>query len=218
MRLQEISIYLGLFTAALVAIHTFWKIGMPFLTERVWKPIRERITTPGDVDKKLDKLVKLVENQSTELQGLKKFVLPNGGTSVSDRLGYVSDMLQAQDALMMAYMEHPHQARLRFDVSGYCTHGDGTFMRWTGSNLSELIGWGWVNFIDLDQRDDVRDEWSNCIEEKRDFHMDITMLNLIHGPFEARCSGRVVRDTKGQVTGWVFHFFNRESKGGHERS
>lgn len=52
-------------------------------------------------------------------------------------------------------------------VDGSNTYVNQTYARWIGVGKSELLGWGWVNFVHPDDRDGVRREWDLCRTEHR---------------------------------------------------
>ena len=50
-------------------------------------------------------------------------------------------------------------AEFTCDHDGSMTNVNQTFARWLGVGKQELLGWGWVNYVHIDDRDRVRSEW-----------------------------------------------------------
>lgn len=193
--------------AIATALGFMWRSGMPFIRDRIWKPLRARITTPGDVMVALEKMSATLEAQGKELKEIRFQVYPDSGNSLFDRLVGLERGLRVQDAALMAYIETRAQARLRFDRQGNCVHADGTFVKLTGCTQEEVVGWGWVNFVCPAMRDKVRVEWNHCVEERREFRMPVALTNGSVAEM-TQCNGRLIKDVQtGIVEGWVFHFY-----------
>jgi PAS domain S-box-containing protein len=207
MTATEIEQLIAWVIAIVTALGFFLRSGMPFIRDKIWRPIRSRITTPGDVMIAFEKMASTLEAQSKELRDIKYQVYPDSGNSLFDRLLGLERGLRVQDAALMAYIETRAQARLRFDREGNCIHADGTFARLTGSTQEQVVGWGWVNFVSPDQRDRVRTEWNHCVEERREFRMPVPLTNGSEAEM-TQCNGRLIKDVvTGMVEGWVFHFY-----------
>ncbi len=82
-------------------------------------------------------------------------------------------------------------AEFTCDHDGSMTNVNQTFARWLGVGKAELTGWGWVNYVHIDDRDRVRSEWQACIKEHRALNIryrlvevdgDITQVHAVATP------------------------------------
>ena len=51
-----------------------------------------------------------------------------------------------------------------------------TYARWVGVSKTDLLGFGWLSYVDPEHRDEVRAEWEACRRESRLFQMRYTMI------------------------------------------
>lgn len=82
-------------------------------------------------------------------------------------------------------------AEFTCDHDGSITNVNQTFARWLGVGKAELIGWGWINYVHIDDRERVRAEWQACIKDHRALNIryrlvevdgDITQVHTVATP------------------------------------
>lgn len=82
-------------------------------------------------------------------------------------------------------------AEFTCDHNGEVTNVNLTFARWLGVDKSELLRWGWINYVHIDDRERVRSEWQACIKEHRALNIryrlvevdgDITQVHAVATP------------------------------------
>lgn len=82
-------------------------------------------------------------------------------------------------------------AEFSCDHDGSVTNVNQTFARWLGVGKMELLGWGWINYVHIDDREHIRHEWQACIKEHRVFNVryrlveadgDITHVHTVATP------------------------------------
>lgn len=62
-------------------------------------------------------------------------------------------------------------AEFERDAGGANTYVNLTYARWLGVGKSELMAWGWINFVHFDDRERVRNEWAECQLQHRVFNV-----------------------------------------------
>ena len=83
-------------------------------------------------------------------------------------------MVSISATLTDLHLEIKARGDLNIDVAeftcaseGNVTYVNQTLARWLGVGKQELLGWGWVNYVHVDDRDRVRREWMACVKEHR---------------------------------------------------
>lgn len=83
-------------------------------------------------------------------------------------------MASMQATLTDLHLEIKARGDLNIDAAEFTCDSDGavtnvnlTFARWLGVDKSELLRWGWINYIHPDDRERVRAEWQACIKDHR---------------------------------------------------
>ena len=83
-------------------------------------------------------------------------------------------MAHMQATLTDLHLEIKARGDLNIDVAeftcaseGNVTYVNQTLARWLGVGKQELLGWGWINYVHIDDRDRVRREWMACVKEHR---------------------------------------------------
>lgn len=80
---------------------------------------------------------------------------------LSQQVGMMNLMMRARGDINI------EAAEFECAADGSNTYVNQTYARWLGVGKSELLGWGWVNFVHPDDRDAVRREWDLCRAEHR---------------------------------------------------
>lgn len=68
-------------------------------------------------------------------------------------------------------------ASFEADKKGLYTFVSKQWFEFTGLTSDEAVGNGWLNSIHEDDRDEVFEEWENCIRQSREFNMKTTLSN-----------------------------------------
>lgn len=107
-------------------------------------------------------------------------------------------MAHMQATLTDLHLEIKARGDLNIDAAEFtCAHNGEvtnvnlTFARWLGVDKSELLRWGWINYVHIDDRERVRAEWQACIKEHRALNVryrlvevdgDITQVHTVATP------------------------------------
>lgn len=92
-------------------------------------------------------------------------------------------MASMQATLTDLHLEIKARADLNIDAAEFTCAEDGsvtnvnlTFARWLGVDKSELLRWGWINYVHPDDRERVRSEWATCIKEHRTLNIKYRLV------------------------------------------
>lgn len=112
--------------------------------------------------------------------------IPRDLQSVNSKLEHgQARMASMQATLTDLHLEIKARGDLNIDAAEFTCAHDGevtnvnlTFARWLGVDKSELLRWGWINYIHPDDRDRVRAEWQSCIKEHRTLNIKYRIVEV----------------------------------------
>ncbi len=130
---------------------------------------------------------------------------PNGGGSMRDAVNRIELGQHVNRATMRAYSETPEFGRFETNEKGECGYADRTFLRWVQRTPDEVKGWGYLNCICDDEREDVREAVETNVRQGAEFSRRLR-LQPVDGPLlEVHCRATVLRHpANGAVLGWVW--------------
>lgn len=133
-------------------------------------------------------LVGGISTAATVLWGYLALVFKRNGAKLNEFLSIPKNLQEANAKLETAqqrmvsisatltdlHLEIKARGDLNIDVAeftcaseGNVTYVNQTLARWLGVGKQELLGWGWINYVHIDDRDRVRREWMACVKEHR---------------------------------------------------
>lgn len=77
-----------------------------------------------------------------------------------------------------------------------------TYMRWTGCNESDLLGWNFLNVIHPDDREPFRNEWLSCLRDGRKYAKTVRLHKAGGGWFTGDVNAVPVPE-HGRPVKWV---------------
>lgn len=143
-----------------------------------------------------------IQALNTSVSHVLREVLPNGGSSMRDTINHMARVQQEQNiglrALERALLLQTGVMRAHYDADGvyarFETDGLGrntwvnrAYLRWVGRSIEQVLGYGWVNSIGLDDREHVREEWERAISERREFSMRYKLRDIHGHEFAVDC-------------------------------
>lgn len=191
MTLTEKLQFIAALGAAAATIWGFIVWGKPrmiALVER-WRAKRK---ARADIDACLSRLPELLsvkgvlDAMNGKLGIISAQVMPNGGSSLADSVKRVEEGLQGVTKTVSAMSltmrvrddSDPRRGTFEADQHGLLVDCNKTYLRWTGRTLQEMFGWGWINAVHHDDRERVRDEWQQAIEDCRLSGLRFRLVNL----------------------------------------
>lgn len=164
--IQTIIIGAGGLATAIISIHTIWKkILKPWFTE-------SRIKRDN-----LARVIAHIEDISVKLENISKELQPNGGGSIKDQVKEISKDVKAIRVERDATFLLAKEPMFKNDASGYCILANQALCKLYGTTQEQLLGLGWLNFINEDDRERVKDEWKNIMESGTEITSSYTIIN-----------------------------------------
>lgn len=167
MGLSELDLLLKVIASAAGAAGALWGIWLWLRRSSMAKSIR---AFPGLAD--------AMATIGRDLHEVKLQVTPNGGGSMRDAIGRIELGLADVMAATQANADGSMEGHVDVSTDGRWTWINGTLLRWLGADPARLVGWGWVNTLMQDQRNEVRAEWESAIEERREFNRRLRLRPL----------------------------------------
>lgn len=156
--------------------------------------------------------VQRIASVDAKLQSILKEVSPNGGSSLRDAVNATRETAKRSEMALAVFI---NSTRAQWDgmglfavfeasPSGDFTYVNSTYMKWTNRNERDLLGAGWINSIDEEDRRYVREEWRSCVEDVREYTREYTMCKVDGQNFDVICTATPVTEySNGPVVKWV---------------
>lgn len=146
------------------------------------------------------------------VHAIKKEVLPNGGSSISDRVSKTDATLSAMSkrgarvaATVETLADSSKWPMFRTDERGGCTWINEAFFALTGRTMDQMRGMNGLLVVVEEDRGRVTEEWESAVELERDFELDYRIYgNGNRSHITVRCHAQVFRDeATGKFLGHV---------------
>ena len=158
--LQTIVIGAGGLATAILAMWGLWtKILKPWFKES-----KEKRET-------LFKAIGHIEDISEKLEKVSKELQPNGGGSIKDQIKQIANDIKIIRVERDATFYLSKEPSFKSDGKGYYTSLNYALSQLVGVPESELLGLGWLNYIALEDKDRIWEEWENIIESGKEISL-----------------------------------------------
>lgn len=127
--------------------------------------------------KKMKQIWSLNEQLSTldtKLNAIYSQLVTNGGSSLRDSIDRIEKRAVFTEEFVKTIYKESEKAMFQTNASGDCIWVNKTLLHLVDMESSEVMGQGWVNFISMEDKEDVMNEWNNAIANSRDFDMEYT--------------------------------------------
>lgn len=124
-----------------------------------------------NIYKPLKAKYKVWDNALMELQN-------NGGSSMKDRIDSMSKDIKVMKITQEADIQLNSDARFQCSPDGNCIMVNDSLCRLFGGSKEELLGIGWLNFIEPEEREDVIEAWREALKSNLEMAYD---YNIKHG-------------------------------------
>jgi PAS domain-containing protein len=132
-------------------------------------------------------------------------VTPNGGSSLKDSVNRIETRQIIQEQRQHAYASHLSTPIFETDATGACTWANKAYLDFVDANPEDIMGHGWINFIDYEDQHRVAESWASAIRDKRAFRLEYTMV-LPEKHTKVVGETTVIRDGNGAVLGYIGSF------------
>jgi len=164
--LQTLVIGAGGLATAILAMWGLWtKILKPWFKES------------RDKREKLEKAVTHIEKMAEKLSIVSKELQTNGGESIKDQIKQIANDVKIIRIERDATFYLSKDPMFKTDDKGYYVAVNTSLCQLIGVTEGELLGLGWLNYISLEDRDRVWEEWENIIESGKEISTFFTIKN-----------------------------------------
>ena len=164
--LQTLVIGAGGLATAILAMWGLWtKILKPWFKES------------RDKREKLEKAVTHIEKMAEKLSIVSKELQTNGGESIKDQIKQIDNNVKIIRIERDATFYLSKDPMFKTDDKGYYVAVNTSLCQLIGVTEGELLGLGWLNYISLEDRDRVWEEWENIIESGKEISTYYTIKN-----------------------------------------
>lgn len=164
--LQTIIIAGGGLATAILAMWGLWsKIIKPWFKES------------RDKREKLEKAVNHIEKMAEKLSIVSKELQTNGGGSIKDQIKQIANDVKIIRIEGDATFYLSKDPMFKTDDKGHYVAVNTSLCQLIGVTEGELLGLGWLNYISLEDRDRVWEEWENIIESGKEISTFFTIKN-----------------------------------------
>ena len=164
--LQTIIIAGGGLATAILAMWGLWsKIIKPWFKES------------RDKREKLEKAVNHIEKMAEKLSIVSKELQTNGGGSIKDQIKQIANDVKIIRIERDATFYLSKDPMFKTDDKGHYVAVNTSLCQLIGVTEGELLGLGWLNYISLEDKDRVWEEWENIIESGKEISTFFTIKN-----------------------------------------
>lgn len=192
---ERIGPLIGVLTGVLML---FKQIREP-LYRRLWLPIRSRISTKGDIIRKQEEREQASQRRHEEVMAELK---PQGQLSLSQRMTNLEIATEITAATLRQHLDGQDIGIFHADEHGETVWVNNAYLRMTGRQLNDVLGYGWMACIAESDRAFVRAEWNNCVMEGREFLLNYRMVDANGGLFTVECVARPGAKMAGRILRW----------------
>ena len=164
---QQIAGIIGVLGAALAMLRWLWG-AVPRLCRRIGKKLSKMFGI-GDIKTDIGALSEQVRFVVDELR-------PNGGASIRDSLNRIEIRQVLQEQRQKAILSDMSVGVFETDMDGEFVWVNRKYLRMTGRTPSEVKGSGWINTVAERDRERVKTEWDDAMEENREFESRFLLI------------------------------------------
>ena len=182
--LQTLIIGGGGLATAILAMWGIWsKILKPWFKES------------RDKREKWARAISHIEKMSEKLTHVSKELQPNGGGSIKDQIKQIANDVKIIRIEKDATFYLSKEPSFKSDGKGYYTSINYALSQLVGVPESELLGLGWLNYVALEDKDRIWEEWENIIESGKEISLFYGIKNpTTMGVIPVKCRAVINRD------------------------
>ena len=119
----------------------------------------------------LSKAIAHIDTIALNLQEVSKELKPNGGGSIKDQIKQIANDIKIIRVEKDATFYLSKEPSFKSDGKGHYTSVNYSLAQLIGVSESELIGLGWLNYIALEDKDRIWEEWENIMESGKEISL-----------------------------------------------
>jgi len=199
--LTDLSLLLGIILAAIGVLK------FPASKWQNWlhrhRDAREKLdTTLSEI---IPNLLKSHESTHASLEFIMSELKPNHGTSLKDAVNRIEKMVYKNEAMQRGILSQDSRPIFIADEGGLLVWCNTAYLDLTNRDTTELLGRGYLNVVEKEYQESIREQAKAAIEDKRDM---ILYFNLDTGdpafPFiPVEATAVPIKTAKGELTGYI---------------
>lgn len=147
------------------------------------------------------KFFKHIEEIGEQLLEISKELKPNGGGSIKDQVKQIANDVRIIRIERDATFHLAKEPMFKADNKGYYTFINSALSNLVGVPEQELLGLGWLNYITIEDKDRLWEEWENTIESGKEISTYYTIKNpQTMDLITVKCRAVINRDSSNIVS------------------
>jgi PAS domain S-box-containing protein len=133
----------------------------------------------------------------------------NGGNSTKDVIKSVRDAVVRVESRQQALLDtiDGHEGLFECNLSGEWIWVNKKLCYLLGVTKEDLLGYGFINYIKQEYRENVREEYLACIEENREFLLEFPVIRAGANELMITMKTNKMVDRKGVLIGYFGNIF-----------
>lgn len=152
--------------------------------------------------------------QDERLRAIHGELRPNGGTSLRDAVDRMAVEMARVRGVQTKLLNDSSIASFQCDPVGECTDVNDAYLKLVGRDRDEVLGSNWLNCIDLENRDLVKQVWEDSIYNRRIFELRYRYVQPGGRRILALVRAEPVMDGRQRVVMWLGSVHPEELGGG----
>ena len=142
-----------------------------------------------------------IENMTEKILEISKELKPNAGGSIKDQVKQIANDVRVIRVERDATFHLAKEPMFKTDGKGYYISCNSSLCSLIGVSEQELLGLGWLNYISLEDKDRIWEEWENIIESGKEISTYYTIKNpQTMDLIPVKCRAVINRDSSNIVS------------------
>lgn len=136
------------------------------------------------------------------LKALKAQLMPNGGSSLHDRIKRIDERVLIMEARQKLLDTNSAVGEFQTDEFGLCMYANSTLCDMYGLTESQMIGNGWLRAVVAEERQSVYDKWMGAVRNDFPYECRYRVRCCAEGggeTFEVQATAVAIRDSSGKI-------------------
>lgn len=142
-----------------------------------------------------------IENMTEKILEISKELKPNAGGSIKDQVKQIANDVRVIRVERDATFHLAKEPMFKTDGKGYYISCNSSLCSLIGVSEQELLGLGWLNYISLEDKDRIWEEWEKIIESGKEISTYYTIKNpQTMDSIPVKCRAVINRDSSNIVS------------------
>jgi len=150
-----------------------WKAAL----KPIWQKHMDKQKQQEELLTNQTKIFTHIENMTEKILEISKELNPNAGGSIKDQVKQIFNDVRVIRVERDATFHLAKEPMFKTDGKGYYISCNSSLCSLIGVSEQELLGLGWLNYISLEDKDRICEEWENIIESGKEISTYYTIKN-----------------------------------------